>query len=269
MGLLEKAGKMQTDEPKAAKKKADKKVAEPKAVPKPRKERRQKKERAPRKKRERKARVPRTMPEGYESAGKAAKFARRLVDTIVTYGALFATLGTFAMVDSDFTIFWIAAFALMLVNIAVLPWKTNRSVGMFLTRTRFINWKGNHPHWSHQVLRNLTTLFVMAAIIGVALGAGGTGSAEMNWTILGIAIAIGLIPISNYIFTKIRIANGHDQNMWDTMYGAWLVVGKKEETEGGSRWMERLESLGDWGEKRGWAGGDDEEDDSADTEDES
>nr|AIF08356.1 hypothetical protein [uncultured marine group II/III euryarchaeote KM3_28_D12] len=266
MGLLEKAGKMQTDEPKAAKKKAEKKVAEPKAARKPRKERRAKKERTPRPKRERKARVPRTMPEGYESAGKAAKFARRLVDTIVTYGALFGTLGTFAMVDSDFTIFWIASLALMLVNIAVLPWKTNRSVGMFLTRTRFINWKGNHPHWSHQVLRNLTTMFVMASIIGIAIGAGGNVSGEMNWTTIGIGVAIGLIPVSNYIFTKIRLANGQDQNMWDTMYGAWLVVGAKDESESGGRWMSRLESLGDWGEKRGWAGADTEEDDAVDSE---
>ena len=245
MGLLEKAGKMQ-DEP--AKKAAPKKAAKA-SKPKPKAERKPREKRT-REPRQRKERVPKVMPKGYEPAGKAAKGARRLVDFLVTYGGIFAVLGAFAYVDGDFTYFWILAFALMLVNIAFLPWKTNRTVGMFLTRTRFINHKDKHPHWSHQVFRNLTALFVLAALIFIAMGAAAVGGPD--WKLIGIGGAIAIIPFSNYVITKLRFANGHDQNMWDMMYSCWMVKATAAEKSEGGGWMGRLESLGDWGESRGW-----------------
>jgi hypothetical protein len=41
--------------------------------------------------------------------------------------------------------------------------------------------------------------------------------------------------------------------MYDTLYGCWYVVAERADT-GDNRWMSRLESLGDWGEKKGWSG---------------
>ena len=45
------------------------------------------------------------------------------------------------------------------------------------------------------------------------------------------------------------------------MFGCWFVVAEKSAEEASSSgWMKRLESLGDWGEKKGWSGtADDEE----------
>ena len=83
------------------------------------------------------------------------------------------------------------------------------------------------------------------------------------------AIAFGavvlLVPLADYIITKLRKANGESQNMYDTIYGCWYVVAERSET-GDNRWMSRLESLGDWGEKKGWSGSatDDEEAESND-----
>tara|TARA_B110000438_G_scaffold35088_1_gene34828 strand:+ start:302 stop:1087 length:786 start_codon:yes stop_codon:yes gene_type:complete len=256
MGLLEKAGKIKDgDKPKKAVAKATKGKAKPvKAV----KAKPVKAQKAARKPRERVAREPRVMPDGFNLAGKAARFARRLVDFIVTYGAFLGVLGAFAMIDGDFTYLWIAAIAMMLLNLVVLPLKTNRSVGMFLTRTRYVNHKGNHPFFMHQILSSLTALYVMLSIVMIGVGAGDTGGA--NWTIISIGIFLGLIPFSDYVVTKLRKANGETQSMYDAMFGCWYVVAERADT-GDSAWMSRLESLGDWGEKKGWSGSATEDED--------
>ncbi len=248
MGLLEKAGKIKDDgKPKKAVAKAKKATKATKADPKPVKA-------AKASRKDKAKRVPkeaRVMPQGFKLAGKASRFARRLVDFIVTYGAFLGVLGAFSMIDSDFTYFWLASFALMLFNLVFLPFKTNRSVGMFLTRTRYVNSKGNHPVFIHQILASLTALYVMLAIVFIGIGAGSTGGA--NWTIISIGIVLALIVLSDYVVTKLRAANGETQSMYDAMFGCWFVVADRGEAES-EGWMARLESLGDWGEKRGWSG---------------
>lgn len=278
MGLLEKAGKMQTDEPKAAKKKAGKKTAEPKATPKPRRERRQRKQRAPRQKRERKARVPRTMPDQYQNAGEAAKFARRLVDIIVNMSGISGLVGITATgAYFDPTIFIVLAIIPPLINILILPYFTSRTIGMFLTRTRWVTWKDKTPPFIHQSLKSFTSFLVLSSLglfmMGLAevTGSGAQSNSKVGFTNIAIAVALILFPLIDftlYRFNKKREPPNY-QTMWDMIFGAWLVVGKKDESEGGGRWMERLESLGDWGEKRGWAGGGAEDGDSEESKDES
>ena len=250
MGLLEKAGKIKDDDkPKKAVAKAKKATKAKKADPKPVKAAKAKRSR--KEKGERVPREARVMPDGFKMAGKASRFARRLVDFIVTYGAFLGVLGAFSMIDGDFTYFWLGAFALMLFNLVFLPYKTNRSVGMFLTRTRYVNSKGNHPVFIHQILGSLTALYVMLSIVLIGIGAAETGGA--NWTIISIGIVLALIVLSDYVVTKLRAANGETQSMYDAMFGCWFVVADRGEVES-EGWMARLESLGDWGEKRGWSG---------------
>ena len=259
MGLLEKAGKMKDDDaPKKAKKQAKVAKAKPakaakKAAP--------AKEKAKRQPREKKPRDPRVMPDGFKLAGKAARFARRLVDFIVTYGAFLGVLGAFSMIDGDFTWMWLGAIAMMLLNLVVLPVKTNRTVGMFLTRTRYVNSKGNHPNFIHQILSSMTALYVMISIVMIGVGAAETGGA--NWTLISIGIVLGLIPFSDYIVTKLRKANGETQSMYDAIFGCWYVVAERSETDSVG-WMARMESIGDWGEKRGWTGSADDDEESTD-----
>ena len=82
---------------------------------------------------------------------------------------------------------------------------------------------------------------------------------------IGFGAVVLLVPLADYIITKPRKANGETQNMYDTIYGCWYVVAERSDT-GDNRWMSRLESLGDWGEKKGWSGSstDDEEAESND-----
>ena len=85
-----------------------------------------------------------------------------------------------------------------------------------------------------------------------------TKKAGINKLVMGGIVL--LIPLADYIVTKLRKAAGQMQNMYDAIYGCWYVVAERAES-GGNRWMSRLESLGDWGEKKGWSGSaeDDEE----------
>ena len=259
MGLLEKAGKIKED---VKPKKAAKKVK--KAEPKPVKQAKIAKAKAKPKKeqRERKPRDPRVMPDGFKLAGKAARFARRLVDFIVTYGATFGVLAAFAMIDSDFTYMWIGAFAVMAFNLFFLPAKTNRTVGMFLTRTRYVNSRGSHPFFVHQILSSMTALYIITAMILIAIGAP-QAERGADWVLISIGIVFALIPFSDYIVTKLRAANGQTQSMYDAMFGCWFVVAERTDSADSGSWMSRLESLGDWGDKRGWSGSADEDEEDA------
>jgi len=255
MGLLEKAGKRKDEEkPKKVAKAAKKAVAKPAKTAKKAKPVKEKKAKQPR---ERKARDPRVLPDGFKLAGKAARFAKKLVDFIATYGAFLGVLGAFAMVDGDFTYLWLGALAMMFLNLAFLPMKTNRTVGMFLTRTRYVNSRGEHPFFLHQILSNLTSLYIMLSLVMIGIGAAEEGGA--NWTFVSIGIVLALIVVTDYVVTKLRAANGETQNMYDAMFGCWFVVAEKSADES-SGWMKRLESLGDWGEKKGWSGTADDED---------
>ena len=256
MGLLEKAGKKKEEiKPKKAAKKAKK------AEPKPAKQAKAAKAKPKKEKRERAPRDPRVMPDGFKLAGKAARFARRLVDFIVTYGAVFGVLAAFAMIDGDFTYMWLAAFGVMAFNLFFLPAKTNRTVGMFLTRTRYVNSRGSHPFFVHQILSSMTALYIITAMILIAIGAP-QAERGADWVMISIGIIFALIPFSDYVVTKLRAANGQTQSMYDAMFGCWFVVAERTDSESGS-WMSRLESLGDWGEKRGWSGSADEDEEDA------
>ncbi len=264
MGLLEKAGKIKDDEkPKKAAAKAKKTKEKPvkaaKAKAKPVKKVAEKRE-----KKERKPRVARVMPDEFQLAGRASKGARSLVDFIISYSGIIALLA-FTASGAFFnpTLFLLGAVIPLLLNMIILPMKTNRTVGMFLTRSRYVNSKGNHPHWTHLFLSNLTGLLVMIGLGVLAMGSGeisdpSTKKAGINKLVMGGIVL--LIPLADYIVTKLRKAAGQMQNMYDAIYGCWYVVAERAES-GGNRWMSRLESLGDWGEKKGWSGSaeDDEE----------
>jgi hypothetical protein len=262
MGLLEKAGKIKDDDkPKKAVAKATRAKAKPVKVAKAKPVKKQKAAREPR---ERKIREPRVMPDEFKLAGKAGIFARRLVDVIVSYSGIIGLIA-FTATGSFFdpTLFLIGAIVPLLLNMIILPMKTNRTVGMFLTRTRFVTFKGNHPHWTHLFLSNLTTLFLLIGLSTVLMGTANLSdpsTKSAGTKAIGFGAVVLLVPLADYIVTKLRKANGESQNMYDTIYGCWYVVADRSDT-GDNRWMSRLESLGDWGEKKGWSGSATEDED--------
>jgi uncharacterized RDD family membrane protein YckC len=266
VGLLEKAGKIKDDE--KPKKAAKAKKADPKPV-KTAKSKTPAKEKAKREPRKKTPREPRVMPDEFQLAGRAARGARALVDFIVSYAGIVGLIA-FTATGAFFnpTLFLIGAFLPLLLNMIILPMKTNRTVGMFMTRSRYVNSKGNHPHWTHLFLSNLTGLLIMIGLSALLMGTANLtdpSTKKEGQTALVFAAIVLLIPMTDYVVTKLRKANGQNQNMYDAVYGCWYVVAERAET-GENRWMSRLESLGDWGEKKGWSGSaaDDEEAESDD-----
>ena len=262
MGLLEKAGKIKDDDkPKKAAAKAKTVKAKPVKAAKAKPVKKAKPAREPR---EKKAREPRVMPDNFKLAGKAGIFARKLVDMIVSYAGIVGLIAyTASGAFFNPTLFLVGAAIPLLLNMIILPLKTNRTVGMFLTRTRFVNSKGNHPHWTHLFLSNMTTLFWLIGLSALLMGTANMSdpaTSKEGKSAIAFAVVILLVPLADYIITKLRKANGHTQNMYDTLYGCWYVVAERADT-GDNRWMSRLESLGDWGEKKGWSGSATEDED--------
>jgi len=256
MGLLEKAGKIKDDDkPKKAVSKAKKATKPKKADPKPVKAAKAKPSRKERVKRA--PREARLMPDEFQLAGRASRGARSLVDFIVSYSGI-VTLIAFTATGAFFnpTLFLVGAILPLLLNMIILPMKTHRTVGMFMTRSRYVNSKGNHPHWTHLFFSNLTGLLIMVGVSALLMGTANLtdpSTKKEGQKALVFAAVILLIPLVDYVVTKLRKANGQNQNMYDAMYGCWYVVAERAET-GENRWMSRLESLGDWGEKKGWSG---------------
>ena len=260
MGLLEKAGKMQTDAPAATKPK--KKAKPPKAA---------KPEKAPKKaKRQRKAkpvddlddfeeveRVARTMPDEFILASGKARFARGLIDFIVTYGWMVPIVGITAYGTYFDPTYFIAIGALLTIfNLVIMPIMTHRTVGNYASLTSYITSKGTQPFFLHQTLKGLTWIFLLVGAFLIASAYDTrTGWNSVN---LGIGFAILAIPLTDWIVARIR--HETKQGLWDSMFFTYMVKHARtgDEAEGG--FFGRLESSGDWLKDKGWLGSEESED---------
>jgi len=255
MGLLEKAEKIQTDEkvietptPVVAS------VVEPEPVKVNKKSRRERKSKAtkkPRPARERKLKVEKIFPSGFEKASILQKRTRRLVDFIVSYGWSIPIIGLSAW-GSNFnpTPFFLVGILLIVGNLIVLPTQTSRSMGNWVSRTKYINSRGENPLWPYLFLKGITTVFVLGGIMALLSipsngGLGDTTSSKI-FTIMGLLMIFP--PLLDYIMLKLSKERG--MGLWDRIFGTiWMVkTGKSAEAKG---WLKRLESLGDFAESRG------------------
>lgn len=258
MGLLEKAGQMKdegTSKPKPAKKSKPKPV---KAAKKPARRAKKAKVVDDLDDFEVKERVAKTLPNEYELAKKPARFARSLVDFIVTYGAFLGIFGTYLFYDGDFTYFWILSILVMLFNMLAMPIMTHRTVGNYASLTKYVNHKGNPPIFLHQTFKSLTLLFVLSGL-GLILSSGLGKSGGVNSVNLGIGFAILLIPLSDWIVAKIR--HESRQGLWDSMFFAYMVSHSRSTDDDASGFFGRLESSGDWLKDKGWLGKEEENED--------
>ena len=254
MGLLEKAEKIQTEDkvdvtpaPVVAS------VAEPEPVKVAKKSRRERREKKPKKTRpikEKKIRTPKTLPDGFESATNLQKITRRFVDFAVSYGWSIPILGLqgFGGV-ADTTYFIILGILLTIGNLVVLPAYTNRSIGNWVSRTRYVNTRGENPLWPFLTIKGLTTSFVLISsfAILVIMSELSMGDSTLGTIFRVIGLLLIIPPLVDYMMYK-RRANG--LGLWDTFFGGvWMVkTGKTAEAKG---WLKRLESLGDFAESRG------------------
>ena len=154
MGLLDKAGGASESKPKAkakpvakavAKAKAVEKVTEPVPVaePKPKKEKKEKKEKKARKPRKPRQARPSGLPDGFEMANKLDRTMSWFVNFAWNFGVLFAAL---FMMASDTgivtTILLVVALVMMILNVILLPFKTGRNLGQFVSRIKYVNYDG-------------------------------------------------------------------------------------------------------------------------------
>ena len=255
MGLLEKAEKIQTDEkvietpaPVTAS------VVEPKPVKASKKSRRERKAEKPKKTRpvkEKKIRVAKTIPVGFEAATNLQKRTRRFVDFTVSYGwavPVIAAQGYMAD-PPDITYFIILGLLLTIGNLAVLPAYTNRSMGNWVSRTRYVNVRGDNPTWFFLTIKGLTTSFVILSVFAILVTLNGLslGDSTLGKIFRVIGLLLIIPPLIDYAMYR-RRSNG--LGLWDTVFGGvWMVkTGKSAEAKG---WLKRLESLGDFAESRG------------------
>ncbi|MAV60033.1 MAG: hypothetical protein CND89_02700 [Marine Group II euryarchaeote MED-G38] len=255
MGLLEKAGKIQTEDkiseepsPVVAS------IIEPEPVKPAKKSRREKKAKTPKKVRParvKKERIEKIFPTGFEKASKLQKRTRRLVDFIVSYGWSIPIIGLSGW-GSNFnpTPFFLVGIILIVGNLVILPTQTSRSMGNWVSRTKYINSRGENPLWPYLFLKGITTVFVLGGIMALLSipsngGLGDTTTSQI-FTVIGLLMIIP--PLLDYVMFK--ISKDKEMGLWDRIFGTiWMVkTGKSAEAKG---WLKRLESLGDFAESRG------------------
>ncbi|MCP2507801.1 MAG: hypothetical protein NLN64_05875 [Candidatus Thalassarchaeaceae archaeon] len=255
MGLLEKAGKIQTnektnEEPIPVVMEA---VVEPKPIA-AKKANRKKQEKAPKKVRTPKVkriRVSKELPEGFENATRGQKVTRRFVDFAVSYGWAVPIIGINAWGgSSDSTYFLLIGMLIIVGNLGVLPSQTGRTVGNWVSRTQYVNTRGEPPIWLFILLKGLTTIFVLFGVFALFVTSAnlslGDSTLSKIFTLIGLLML--LPPLIDYSMYRFRTNSEH--GLWDTMFGGiWMVrTNRSAEAKG---WLKRLESLGDYAESKG------------------
>ena len=263
MGLLEKAGQMQSEEGvKPAKKSKPKPV---KAAKPAKKSKKSKLRRASRKKSsddlddiEVTPKVAKVLPDEYVLSKKPARFARSLVDFIVTFGWAIPVVAIqgFGSSNTNVTFFIIGGALLSIFNLVAMPFMTNRTVGNYASLTQYITHKGKPPVFIHQTLKAMTILYVGVGLF--LLMSAKVGTADADTVKLGIGLAILVIPLSDWIIAKVR----HEtrQGLWDSIFFAYMVSHTRSDDAEATGFFGKLESSGDWLKDKGWLGDENSED---------
>ena len=254
MGLLEKAGNITPEETKPQTKVV--KQPEPVAAPEPvktkeKKEKKQKKERVKRERKPRQPRAKKVLPEGYELATRGQRITRRIVDFLVSYGWSIPLVGITAW-GSYFnpTPFVMLGLGLIVFNLWFMPaYAGGRSMGNWISRTRYINARGESPIWVYFTVKGATTLFVLIGFwaLSVIMSNQSLGETTMGQIMNAIGLLLLIPPLLDYGMYKLRGELG----LWDSIFGGvWLVrTTKSKEAKG---WLKRLESISDFTESKGW-----------------
>ena len=261
MGLLEKAGQMQNEEDvKPAKKAKPKPVKAAKPAKKARAKRSKKKKSNPWEIDDIDVtpKVAKTLPDEYVLSKKPARFARSLVDFIVTFGwtvPVVALLG-FANSNTDITFFLLGGALLSIFNLVAMPFMTNRTVGNYASLTQYVTHKGTPPIFIHQTLKAMTVLYIGVGLFMILSAKVGTSDADT--VKLGIGLAILGIPLSDWVVAKIR--HETKQGLWDSIFFAYMVSHTRSDDAESTGFFGKLESSGDWLKDKGWLGDESSED---------
>ena len=274
MGLLEKAGNIQTNEkePVKAKKVAEaevkafdatvakaveapqntKKATKAKKVKAAKKVKVAKKPKAAKAPRVRKERVIKELPEGFAEIGRARSTGLWIIDNTVNWGLLIALAAVMGFADAQPTYFVILCLIISISNLIFMPLWTKKTIGNWVTMTQYVNSRGNTPIFLYHVLKNLKIPMVLTGLF-----------LFLVW--LPVVLSEAEIPnlflsIPGFIFSCLAIVDPivrrlHQQNfgLWEFLFGGvWIVKTLKVESSGGNKFLKRLESLSDYSESKGW-----------------
>lgn len=265
MGLLEKAGKISDDENKDVKPVAPTPVkVEPEPVsakPKKAKKRsarasKKSAPKAPREPRKKRAKSePKVIPDGFDEAGKARGSLRLFIDFAVNFGFIISIFVGFAILETPTTFPLIVAIILSVFNMVIMPIRFNHSMGNVISRTEFINSRGDNANFVYHSLKNTTIASYFVFLLGVFFGismlgdsSGIEGGDFMNAFIV-ICLSAILIPLLDYIFKRTR---SDSLGLWEVAFGGvWLVRATRSAATGSqSKFMKRLESMAEYAESR-------------------
>lgn len=262
MGLLDKAGGASESKPKAkavakakpvakavAKAKAVEKVKQPVTVaePKPKREKKEKKAKKPREPRQTR---PSGIPDGFEMANKLDRTMSWFVNFAWNFGVLFAAL---FMMASDTglvtTILLVVSVVMMVLNVILLPFKTGRNLGQFVSRIKYVNYDGEKSTPIQGALSNSVGILALFGFLFIfvstsSIGDEDAGVGPIIFTVIGAIFVI--LYIVNWQFGK---ASEFNQGLYDVMFGAYLVKHIPTAEEKSSGFWAKFESMGDYGDK--------------------
>lgn len=250
MGLLDKAGNVETtpDKKPKAVAKAVAKVA-PKAVAKPKAVVNTTVSAKPVK--AKKVRTARTtgLPEGYELASKMNRSISWWVNLAVNFSVLITGLGMVVFGDTGVTttgLFGLAA-VMIILNVIIIPAKTGRTIGHFVSRTKFMTANGEKASVFHSILANTVGLFTLIGF-GLVMVNMSDFDAKNYFSIAGLVIGIIFIILWG-VNRNFKKNSDMDQGLYDLMFSAYLVKHIPAEGEVSTGIWGRLENAGEWGDK--------------------
>ena len=263
MGLLDKAGGASPKDkpvakavakakPAAAKAVAKAKPAAAKAVAKAKPAAKVANPATPAAKRERKPRQsrPAGLPEGFDLANGLDRTMSWFVNFAWNFGVLIAAV---VMMLSDTgmvtTILLGVSVVMMLLNVIILPLKTGRTLGHFVSRIKYVNSTGKKSNPIQGMLSNSAGIFSLFGLMAVLinfqkLGDKAAGSAPIIWTVLGAIFLI--VWIVNFQFAR---ASEFKQGIYDLMFGAYLVKHVPVDGEQSSGFWAKLDNMGNYGDQ--------------------
>jgi len=250
MGLLDKAGNVgkTEDKPKAVAKAIPKAVAKAPApiavTPAAKKVVSKKPAKA------KKAKTPRTtgLPDGFELASTMNRSISWWVNFAVNFSVLLVAIGM-STSDTGFTttVLYAVAGLMLILNVIVIPLKTGRTIGHFVSRTKYITASGEKANVVHSIFANTVGFFALMGIIMVAVNASTVTSKDaVGITIIVVGIIFIVLWFVNRNFKK---NSDMDQGLYDLMFRAYLVKHIPVEGEVATGIWGRLENAGDWGDK--------------------
>ena len=166
------------------------------------------------------------------------------------FGVLFAAL---FMMASDTgivtTILLVVALVMMILNVILLPFKTGRNLGQFVSRIKYVNYDGEKSTPIQGALSNSVGILALFGFLFIfvstsSLGDEDAGVGPIIFTVIGAIFVI--LYIVNWQFAK---ASEYNQGLYDVIFGAYLVKHIPTAEEKASGFWAKFESMGDYGDK--------------------